>query len=102
MFLRVLFIKGAVAACQSQAKKTAITHSPHSQNTEAQTHPCNQTGGDLDCLSAVNPEGLLPRRLVFNQSDGTCNAAQKRHHRICLSLLLILNADGADEVFPPR
>lgn len=82
-------------------KQPSYTH--RSTNTHI-----DQTGGDLDCLSAISPEGLLPHSLVFRQrTNGTCNAAQIRHHRICSSffpplLLLILTADRADKVFPPQ
>lgn len=55
------------------------------RHTKAKTHT-KQTGGDLDCLSAINPEGLLPHGSAFRQRpNGTNNATQKRHYRIFIS-----------------
>lgn len=49
----------------------------HHTLTDTQ-HTYNQTGGDLDCLSAITPEGLLPHSLVFSQTpNGTYNATTK-------------------------
>lgn len=68
-------------------KKHPLSH----RNTKAQAHTYNQTGGDLDCLSAISPEGPLPQSLVSSQrTNGTCNAVQKRHHRSCLSFFVLI------------
>lgn len=62
------------------------------RHTEAQMHTYNQTGVDLDCLSVITHEGLLPHSLVFSQrTNETNNVTQNRHYRIFLSFLPLIN-----------